>query len=807
MSISDATSSPSLLRIVDIIPASNSAETDQNSEPSIGVNPVNPMQMFAGTFGDSVPPFFISTDGGTTWSIFGTLDHTDKSIAWKADGSAVLVASLFHNTTTSADTIFTHSATVTDSGFGAAINHYTGSNDNDQPWIRTGPSNHVYVGFNDDGVSGGKNASVNVSTDGGSSYTTVTVDRVGGANGDSPATRIAVNGSRVYAIFNRYGSVVESDANGERFNSEIVVVRSDNGGADDFMALGTLGNGVTIATPVSIFTDDENTHLTLGQERIGSDIAIAVDPNNANHVVVVYGDAPGPNDANLAQLVVRESIDGGATWNQKFTTPSSVRSALPGLAILPNGAIGLLYASYDPKTNELSDHLLTTTDDFATTNDITLARQTNSLPTANGDDPYIGDFFDLTSRGNTFYGIFSASNADDGTNAQFQNVTFNRHFTGTPGTSSFRLTDATDETANAIPFSIDPFFFSYPVLISPAFASPTFQLSAFGSNAGGWSSNDTYPRALADVSGDGMADIVGFSAAGVYESLATGGGQFAMPTFELAAFGVDAGGWSSNNTYPRALADVNGDTRADIIAFSSAGVYESLATPGGHFAAPTFELAAFGTMAGGWSSDDTYPRELADVNLDGRADIIGFGAAGVYESLATAGGHFAAPTFELAAFGTIAGGWTSNDTYPRALADVNADGRADIVGFGADGVYVSLNTGGGHFAMPTFELAAFGTNAGGWTSQDLYPRTLADVNADGMADIVGFGADGVSVSLATGGGHFSSPTFQLPAFGANAGGWNSDNTFPRQLADLTGDGKADIVGFAANGVWTSISSA
>src|SRR6476659_6036509 len=133
-------------------------------------------------------------------------------------------------------------------------------------------------------------------------------------------------------------------------------------------------------------------------------------------------------------------------WNQKFTTPSSVRSALPGLAILPNGAIGLLYASYDPptnvlsqQTNVLSQHLLTTTDDFKTTTDITLASQTNSLPTANGDDPYIGDFFDLTSRGNTFYGIFSASNADDGTNALFANTTFNRSFVGTPGTSSFQL--------------------------------------------------------------------------------------------------------------------------------------------------------------------------------------------------------------------------------------------------------------------------------------------------------------------------------------------------------------------------------
>ena len=161
------------------------------------------------------------------------------------------------------------------------------------------------------------------------------------------------------------------------------------------------------------------------------------------------------------------------------------------------------------------------------------------------------------------------------------------------------------------------------------------------------------------------------------------------------------------------------------------------------------------------------------------------------------------PTFELAAFGVDAGGWSSNDTYPRTLADVNGDTRADIIAFSAAGVYESLATAGGHFAMPTFELAAFGTNAGGWSSDDLYPRTLADVNDDGMADIVGFGADGVFVSLATGGGHFASPTFQLSAFGANAGGWNSDNTYPRQLADISGNGSADIIGFATNGVWTA----
>jgi len=72
-----------------------------------------------------------------------------------------------------------------------------------------------------------------------------------------------------------------------------------------------------------------------------------------------------------------------------------------------------------------------------------------------------------------------------------------------------------------------------------------------------------------------------------------------------------------------------------------------------------------------------------------------------------------------------------------------------------------------------------------------------------MADIVGFSQAGVYTSLATGGGHFAMPTFELAAFGADAGGWSSETTYPRQLADISGNGSADIVGFAANGVMTS----
>jgi glucose/arabinose dehydrogenase len=166
---------------------------------------------------------------------------------------------------------------------------------------------------------------------------------------------------------------------------------------------------------------------------------------------------------------------------------------------------------------------------------------------------------------------------------------------------------------------------------------------------------------------------------------------------------------------------------------------------------------------------------------------------------------FAPSQWTLSAFGAggMAGGWSSNDVFPRTLADVNGDGMADVVGFGAWGVNVALATGGGHFAQPTLELVAFAIGeAGGWSSDDVFPRTLADVNGDGTADVVGFGAWGVNVALATGGGHFAQPTLTLNAFGADgsAGGWTSNNVSPRMAADANGDGLADIAGFNNLGV-------
>ena len=84
--------------------------------------------------------------------------------------------------------------------------------------------------------------------------------------------------------------------------------------------------------------------------------------------------------ASVIQVVVQESINGGMTWNQKFMSPDATRSGQTQLAILDNGAIGVLYNSFDPSTNKLSVHLVTTTNDFATTTDTTLATQINPIP-------------------------------------------------------------------------------------------------------------------------------------------------------------------------------------------------------------------------------------------------------------------------------------------------------------------------------------------------------------------------------------------------------------------------------------------
>jgi chitinase len=268
--------------------------------------------------------------------------------------------------------------------------------------------------------------------------------------------------------------------------------------------------------------------------------------------------------------------------------------------------------------------------------------------------------------------------------------------------------------------------------------------------------------------------------------------------------------WTNFGKFPRQIADVNGDGRTDIVGFGRDAVYVSLGKNNGTFShAFIARKDNFTTKKGEWTCFNKYPRQLADVNGDGRADIVGFAGNAVYVSLGQSNGTFGqAFTGINDNFTVNKGGWTSFDKYPRQLADVNGDGRADIVGFGYDNVFVALGQSNGTFGSTSVaKNDDFTVNQGGWTSFDKYPRQLADVNGDGRADIVGFGYDNVSVAFGQSNGTFGSTSVaKNDDFTVNQGGWNSFDQQPRQLGDVNGDGKADIIGFAQDGTYVALAN-
>ncbi|MEU9439084.1 FG-GAP-like repeat-containing protein [Streptomyces sp. NPDC048252] len=312
---------------------------------------------------------------------------------------------------------------------------------------------------------------------------------------------------------------------------------------------------------------------------------------------------------------------------------------------------------------------------------------------------------------------------------------------------------------------------------------------------------------LADTTGDGRPDVVMLCADGVRVSLQDEGGTFAPaggdPVLKAFGHGQQAGGWLADK-HPRFLADTTGDGRLDIVGCHDDGVWISLQDEEGKFAPLADEpvLRAFGhdEKAGGWLADK-HPRFLADTTGDGRLDLVGCHDDGVWVSLQDEDGAFAEPLYILDDFG-VDQGWSSVEEHPRFLVRTTDGGAVDIVGFGPQGVVVARGRGDGTFEPSKLVLNDFGL-AQRWTGKK-HPRFLADVTGDGNPDIVGFGDEGVWVSHNRGDGQFEQAQLVCRGFGYNeeAGGWRVDR-HPRFLADITGDGRVDIVGFGGPGVYVA----
>jgi hypothetical protein len=335
----------------------------------------------------------------------------------------------------------------------------------------------------------------------------------------------------------------------------------------------------------------------------------------------------------------------------------------------------------------------------------------------------------------------------------------------------------------------------HPRLLGDTTGDGRADIVGFGNDAGGWRV-EQHPRFLADTAGSGRQDVVGFGNAGVYVSRSQADGSFSALQLVVNNFGYDAGGWRVEK-HPRLLADTTGSGRQDIVGFGNAGVWVSRARADGTYADPALVVNNFGYDAGGWRVEK-HPRFLADTTGSGRKDIVGFGDAGVYVSRARADGTYADPVLVVNNFGYDAGGWRV-EKHPRFLADLTGSGRADIVGFGNAGVWVSYARADGSYSTPALVVNNFGYDAGGWRVEQ-HPRLLADISGSGRADIVGFGNAGVWVARALPEGVFDTPALLIKNYGYDAGGWRVAE-HPRLLADVTGGGRADIVGFGNAGVY------
>ncbi len=255
--------------------------------------------------------------------------------------------------------------------------------------------------------------------------------------------------------------------------------------------------------------------------------------------------------------------------------------------------------------------------------------------------------------------------------------------------------------------------------------------------------------ALGDLNGDGKLDVAVTSHDSYAVVLLTGDGKGGLATAPTSPIVMKLG--QHAHTHGLTVADINRDNKLDLITCNSTDNDISL---------------AFGDGRGGFTratqaypvGPSPYPFATGDVNSDGWPDMV---------ATATATGPSRREQLPFSRALTLLlsdgkGGFTprqlplrTGEPWFAAIAELNGDGRPDIVATHHDqsAMTVMLGDGRGGFNEANGSPFNFGVS--------LFQLITADVDRDGRMDVVATSGDSLRVLLGDGRGAFK-PAASIP---------------------------------------------
>jgi hypothetical protein len=315
--------------------------------------------------------------------------------------------------------------------------------------------------------------------------------------------------------------------------------------------------------------------------------------------------------------------------------------------------------------------------------------------------------------------------------------------------------------------------------------------------------------AAGDFDQDGKLDVAVNNGVSVQIHLGRGNG----------GFDIGRGYASSDSVGYLTATDLDGDGHTDLwIGLANGGFF------GGDQYGVNQGYALMGRGDGSFAGAPALPfvfngHNLVDLNGDGRLDGIGVNSDRSFTTYRGDGqGGFTAHNTLVTSPLVLAGGtFTLNDIDSYDLADIDSDGKVDLVflsrdfvarnstaEFNAAGFLIARGDGNGGFATPSFVLAPVFVPAGDFEARlTLSNLRLADVNGDGKADLLyAYGSTayntslrtiGTAVQLGNGDGTFRAPRV-LPFYTRTDANSGVDLTsLVHHIVDLNGDGRPDLV--------------